>query len=120
MSNWMEMARSLGGAMARTDEYQALHRALKSADDDRELVESRNAMEKLEQKISELIHAGDEPDEALREEYETTFSKLQTNASYQRVVAAQSNFDKILMKVNDVITEGMQAGAESRIIVPGA
>ncbi len=120
MSGWMEMARDLGGAMARTDEYQALHRAIKAADDDRQLVEFRNAMDGLERRIAESIQAGQEPDEELRREYEETFSRLQSNPSYQRLAAAQANFEKILVKVNDVITEGMQAGADSRIIIPGS
>ena len=87
---------------------------------------------KAADKILRLRHAGGRsiltlkapvPGESrhkVREEYETTFSKLQGYPSYQRVVAAQSNFDRILMRVNEVITEGMQAGAESRIIVPGS
>ncbi len=120
MSGWMDMARQLGGAMARTDEYQALHRAVQAADDDRELVELRNAMDRLERRIAEAIQAGQDPDEELRLEYEETFSRLQSNGSYQRLASAQANFEKILVKVNDVITEGMQAGAESRIIIPGS
>ena len=120
MAGWMEMARDLGGAMARTDEYQALHRALKAADDDRELAELRSEMGKLEQAVSQAIESAQQPGEELRAAYEDTFSRLQANSSYQRVVAAQSNFDRILMRVNELITEGMEGAAESRIIVPGS
>ena len=120
MAGWMDMARDLGGAMARTDEYQALGRAIKAADDDRDLVELRNEMEKLEQHVAELIHTGQEPGAELRGQYEDTFSRLQSNGSYQRLVAAQANFDRVLMRVNEIITEGMQAAAESRIILPGS
>jgi hypothetical protein len=34
------------------------------------------------------------------------------------MVAAQSNFDKLLTRVNDEISRGMEMGAQSRIILP--
>jgi hypothetical protein len=33
-------------------------------------------------------------------------------------VSAQANFDKVLLKVNHTIQEGIAEGAESRIIMP--
>lgn len=117
MATLTDMARQLGDAMARTDEYQALQRAAEAADNDRDLVEARNAMAALEQRVAEMMQKGEEPDDALREEYEGTFSRLQTNTSYQRLVAAQTNFDKILMTVNETISKGMEDGAKSRIIL---
>jgi hypothetical protein len=33
-------------------------------------------------------------------------------------VAAQSNFDKVVNKVNENIAKGMQEGGESQIIMP--
>jgi hypothetical protein len=45
--------------------------------------------------------------------------KVQTNAAYQRVVVAQENFDKLMMRVNDWILEGIQKGATSSIITLG-
>ena len=49
-----EKALELGNALARTDEYQALKRAMDAADEDRELVELRNRIHALEEKIEEL------------------------------------------------------------------
>ena len=118
MAGMMEMARQLGDAMARTDEYQALQRTIQAADEDAELTELKNAMEQLEQKVSALLRTGTEPDDELKSEYEGTFTRLQSNPMYQRLVAAQTNFDKVLMRVNETIGEGMQAGASSRIILP--
>ncbi len=118
MAGLIDMARQLGDAMARTDEYQALQRAVSSADEDRDLVEARNAMGALEQKVAEAMRDGSEPGEELRTEYESTFMRLQANSSYQRLVAAQANFDKIVGQVNETITRGMEEGANSRIILP--
>jgi hypothetical protein len=38
---------------------------------------------------------------------------------YQRLVAAQENFDKIMSKVNDWIVDGIERGATSSIITLG-
>jgi hypothetical protein len=34
------------------------------------------------------------------------------------MIAAQSNFDRILARVNEAIGQGMEQGAGSRIIIP--
>jgi hypothetical protein len=46
-------------------------------------------------------------------------SKVQSNATYQRLVVAQENYDKIMMKVNDWIVDGIKKGATSSIITLG-
>jgi len=38
---------------------------------------------------------------------------------YQRLVAAQENFDKTMGKVNDWIVDGIERGASSSIITLG-
>ena len=43
----------------------------------------------------------------------------QGNATYQRLVVAQENYDKIMMKVNDWIVDGIKKGATSSIITLG-
>ena len=118
MATLTDMARELGQAIARTDEYQALRRALSAADDDRELTELRNGMERLEGQISAAVRAGNEPDDETKQEYESTFARLQVNPGYQRVAVAQANFDKVLLKVNQTISDGMESAADSRIILP--
>ena len=117
MAGIMEQARSLGNALARTDEYQALRRAIRDSDDDREIAELRSTLERLEGSISTSLRAGREPEQEVAEEYETAVTRLQANPTYQRLVAAQANFDKILQKVNGTIAQGMEEGAESRIIL---
>lgn len=120
MAGLIDMALQLGDAMARTDEYQALQRAVSAADEDRDLVTLRNEMSSLEQRVAVAMQSGKEPEEELKDEYESTFMKLQANPSYQRLVAAQSNFDRIVMKVNETISQGMEKGASSRIILPSS
>ncbi len=113
----MDQAKKLGNALAHTDEYQALKRSIEGADNDREIVEMRNELEKLEGPISAALRSGQEPQKEDAEKYEELVTKLQANSNYQRLVAAQTNFDKVVQKVNQTIAEGIQEAAESRIIL---
>lgn len=118
MSNIEEMAKDLGEALGRTAEYQALKEAAAAANENREVVELRNALEKLESELVAQLRGGKEPDEAAREKYEGLAQDLQIKPAYQRLVASQTNFDKVLQRVNDTIAKGIQDGAGSRIILP--
>ncbi len=117
MSRINEMALELGQALGRTDEYKALKRASDALGDDREMAVLRTELEKLEGEMMAILRSGKEPDEASRERYEALAHDLQGKASYQRLVAAQSNFDKLLQKVNETISQGIQEGGESRIVL---
>ena len=117
MAGIMDQARQLGNALARTDEYQALKRAIEAADDDRDIAELRSELERLEASMTPALRAGQEPEKADAEAYEAAVQKLQTNSTYQRLVAAQANFDKVVQKVNQTISQGIQEGQDSRIIL---
>lgn len=117
MAGIMDMAKDLGGALARTDEYQALRRAARAADDDREIAALKSELEGLEGQIAGSLRAGNDPEQEVAEAYEAAVGKLQANSTYQRLVAAQANFEKIVQKVNDTIQKGLEEGAESRIIL---
>lgn len=118
MAGIEEMARNLGQALGRTDEYQALRRAMEAADDDRPLSEARSRMREVEERVERALRSGKEPDDDLKREYEEAYAGLQSTAAYQRLVAAQSNFDKILAKVNETISRGIDEAAKSRIVLP--
>jgi cell fate (sporulation/competence/biofilm development) regulator YlbF (YheA/YmcA/DUF963 family) len=117
MSGIMDMAKDLGGRLARTDEYQALKRAMDAMNDDRQIAEHRSELEALEGTITASLRAGKEPADDDKQAYEELMTKLQGNPTYQRVVAAQANFDKIVQKVNENIAKGLEDGASSRIIL---
>ncbi len=117
MKEIMEMAERLGRSLSHTDEYQALRRAITASGDDRGLAELQTQIMELEQAMQARLQTGEEPTEKQGEEYEGFFSRLQTNDSYQRLVSAQANFDKVVAKVNETIHLGIEKGAESRIIL---
>ena len=113
-----EKARELGRLIGQTDEYKALGRARERFSDDRAAVEQVNKLAKLEAEVAAAMQRDEEPSEETREQYEGAFAELQGNASYQGMVAAQSNFDRLLAKVNEEISRGVETGAQSRIIMP--
>lgn len=118
MAGLTDLAQQLGQSLGRTDEYQALRRAVGAADDDRDLVEARNGLLEIEGRIAERVRAGQEPSQEMAEEYEAAVHRLQALPGYQRLVAAQANFDKVMARVNDVIVRAMEEAGESRIVIP--
>lgn len=113
-----ERARELGRMLGQGEEYRALARARERLQEDRECVAAFNRLAELEQTVAVALDRGEEPSADLREEYDRLFSELQASPIYQGLVAAQSNFDKVLGRVNEEILAGIQAGAQSRIILP--
>jgi cell fate (sporulation/competence/biofilm development) regulator YlbF (YheA/YmcA/DUF963 family) len=113
-----ERAQDLGRLLGQSDEYKALGRARQRLTDDQEAVAAMTRLDALEREIATALHGGQEPAEAAKEEYERLFGTLQAAPSYQGLVAAQANFDKVLQRVNEEISRGMEMGAQSRIILP--
>jgi cell fate (sporulation/competence/biofilm development) regulator YlbF (YheA/YmcA/DUF963 family) len=114
----LEKAKDVGRMLGQTSEYKALQRARESLNEDRETVELVNRLAQLERELQGQLQQGQQPSEEQQKEYEETFSQLQSGSRYQALVAAQSNFDKVLQRVNEKIGEGIEAGAKSSIIMP--
>ncbi len=118
MSKIESMATELGQALGRTEEYQAFKRAVEAADSDRELAELKSAIQGLEAELMTSLRAGQEPADEDKDRYEALARDLQAKPAYQRLVAAQANFDKILQRVNETISKGIEEGSKGRIILP--
>ena len=114
----MEKAQELGRLIGQTDEYGALNRARQRLREDEELRALLGKLEGVEQELARSLQQGEQPSEDLRERYESTATELQGHPGYQALVAAQSNLDKVLGRVNEAIGEGMEKGSNSRIILP--
>ncbi len=114
----LEKAREVGRLLGQTDEYKALQRARQRLNDDREAVSSLNRLAELERQIAVSLQSGEEPTDETQREYEAMASQLQSGPVYQGLVAAQSNFDRLLQKVNEQMGEGIEAGSKSSIIMP--
>ena len=118
MESISEKAKELGRLLGQTDEYKALVRARERFSEDRDAVARVNRLAELEAMVGEALQRGVEPSDAIRADYESVFSELQSSAAYQGLVAGQSNFDRVLQRVNEDISKGIEAGAASRIILP--
>jgi len=56
------------------------------------------------------------PDAATAEAYETAVRDLEMSPVGQAYVVARANFEKLMTRVNQQISEGMEKGATSSII----
>ena len=113
-----EKAREVGRFLAQTDEYQALKRANERIGEDRDAVARINRLGELEESMTRALRTGAEPPEESQDEYERLADEIQTHPAYQALVAAQANFERLMGRVNEEIGRGVEAGAQSRIILP--
>ena len=111
-----EKAKDLGRLIGQSPEYQALRRSSEMMNEDRDAVALLQQMEKLRGEAQQLIQRGDNPTPEMEQQLDTMLEKIQSQPAYQRAVAAQENFDKLMMRVNQWIMDGMKKGAASPII----
>ena len=114
-----EKAVELGRLIGQTEEFKAVNRARDGLEDISEIKAQTQRLEMLAHNMEEMLKKQQDPPKEMKEEYEHLMSSIQAHPNYQQLVAAQSNFDKIMHIVNEKILEGMKQGAESSIIIPG-
>lgn len=113
-----QKAEELGRMLGQTAEYEYLQAANDDVADDREATELLNRAKELQEKAVSHLERGEDPPEEVQEELEEVRGKIQGSPRYQSLVAAQSNFDKLMQKVHKAISEGMKKGEESQIVMP--
>lgn len=111
-----EKAQELGRLLGQTDEYKALRRATDRLHEDPELQKLLAEVDRLAQQLETVARQGQEPPKDQIEQYDRALSTVQGNPVYQQVVAAQTNFEKLMAKVNERIYDGIKKGAASPII----
>lgn len=111
-----DKAVELGRLIGQSPEYQALKRSNEALQNDREAATLLRQMEQLRVDAQRMIERGEQPTEEMERQLDELLGKVQESGSYQRAIAAQENFDKVMMKVNDMIMEGIKKGATSSII----
>ena len=114
-----DKATELGRLIGQSDEYRAVKRTSDALGEDREAVTLIREMERLRGEAQTMIEHGQNPTPEMEEQLDDLLSKVQVNATYQRAIAAQDNFDKLMMRVNEWISEGIRKGATSSIITLG-
>ena len=114
-----EKARDLGRLIGQATEYQTLKRANDALNEDKEAVGLLKQMDRLRQEAQVMLQRGEDPTPEMERQLDELLGKVQVSEVYQRAVAAQENFDKVMMRVNDWILDGIRSGATSRIITLG-
>ena len=111
-----DKAKDLGRLIGQSSEYQALKRANDALGEDKETVSLLQKMEQLRTDAQRMLQRGERPTEEMEKQLDDLLGQIQSKTAYQRLVAAQENFDKIMQRVNDLILEGIERGAASPII----
>ncbi|KPJ86475.1 MAG: hypothetical protein AMS18_15495 [Gemmatimonas sp. SG8_17] len=114
-----EKALELGRLIGQTEDHKALQRAREALDEASEVRAQMQRIEVLSERIEQQVREQKDPPKELTDEYEQLLASIQAHPRYQQVVAAQANFEKLMLKVNEHIVQGMKQGAESPIIIPG-
>ena len=114
-----ERATDLGRVIGQSAEYQALKRANDALNGDRDAIGLLKRMEEIRVQAQRMIERGEQPTSEMEEQLDALLTQVQRNSIYQRAVSAQENFDKVMMRVNDLILDGIKKGASSSIITLG-
>ena len=114
-----DKAKELGRLIGQSSEYQAVKRANDALSQDAPAVALLKQMEQLRIDAQQMIQRGERPTEQMETDLDTLLGQVQGQTVYQRLVAAQENFDKLMARVNDWIVDGIEKGATSSIITLG-
>jgi cell fate (sporulation/competence/biofilm development) regulator YlbF (YheA/YmcA/DUF963 family) len=114
-----DKAQELGRLIGQAAEYQALRRAETTLREDKETVSKLEQIQTLARQVDQLVAQGKMPDPATAESYENAVRDLEMSPVGQAYVVARSNFEKLMNRVNQQISEGMEKGATSSIITLG-
>jgi cell fate (sporulation/competence/biofilm development) regulator YlbF (YheA/YmcA/DUF963 family) len=114
-----DKAKELGRLIGQSSEYQAVKRASDALNEDKDTVSFLQRMEQLRVDAQRMMQRGERPTEDMEKQLDELLNKVQGRSTYQRLLVAQENFDKIMQRANDWILEGIEKGAASPIITLG-
>ena len=114
-----ERALEVGRLIGQSPEYQTLRRTETALRNDTETVAKLDKIQDLARQIDKLVAAGTMPEEEVTVSYEAAVRDLETSAIGQAYVVARANFDKLMAKVNQQMSVGIERGAQSSIITLG-
>ena len=111
-----EKAKDLGRLIGQSTEYKTLRRTEQALREDAPTVAKLDAIQQLAAKVEQAMSSGQMPDPETTTAYETAVRELEVSPTGQAYAVARSNFEKLMTKVNQEISEGMELGATSSII----
>lgn len=114
-----DKAEEVGRLIGQTPEYKALRQAEATLREDAEAQAKVEMIQTLARQMDELVAQGQMPDQPSAEKYETAVRDLEVSPTGQAYAVARANFEKVMIKVNQLIAQGMEKGATSSIITLG-
>jgi cell fate (sporulation/competence/biofilm development) regulator YlbF (YheA/YmcA/DUF963 family) len=111
-----EKALELGRLIGQSTEYQTLRRAEQSLRDDADTVSKLDRIQTLARQIDQAMSQGSLPEDEVSRSYEEAVRDLELSPIGQAYVVARSNFDKLMARVNQQMSAGIERGATSNII----
>ena len=114
-----DKAMELGRIIGQSTEYQSLRRAEQALRNDQDTVAKLDRIQQLAREIDQVVSQGKMPEEKTTELYEDAVRDLETSAIGQAYVVARANFDKLMGRVNQQMSLGIERGATSSIITLG-
>ena len=112
-----DKAKELGRTIGQSEEYKAVKRSSEALNGDREASTVLRQIEEIRREAQQLLDRGQEPTPDMESRLGELLQQVQGNANYQRAIAAQENFDKLMLRVNQWIADGIRIGATSPIIL---
>jgi cell fate (sporulation/competence/biofilm development) regulator YlbF (YheA/YmcA/DUF963 family) len=112
-----DKAKDLGRTIGQSEEYKAVKRSSEALNGDRDATTVLRQMEQIRTDAQAMIDRGEEPTPEMEQQLDALLSQVQGSPSYQAAISAQDNFDKLMLRVNQWIADGIRAGAASPIIL---
>lgn len=112
-----DKAKDLGRSIGQSEEYKAVKRSSEALNSDRDASTILRQMEKIRQDAQAMIDRGQEPTSDMEQQLDALLQQVQGNSAYQAAISAQDNFDKLMLRVNQWIADGIRSGATSKIIL---
>ncbi|MBN2288805.1 MAG: YlbF family regulator [Candidatus Glassbacteria bacterium] len=109
-------ARQLGRQISQTPEYKHYDQATKDVNEDREVSGMMEKLREYENKVAQMVRAGETMTEEFKKEYSEYMEQVQSKTQIQSLIASQENYLKLMNRVNEMIAEGIREGPASRII----
>lgn len=111
-----EKAVDLGRQIGQSPEFQALRRAETALRTDKDAVTLLDQIQTLAREVDQAVSQGQMPAEETTQAYEAAVHQLELSVTGQAYVVARANFEKLMARVNQEISNGMEKGATSSII----
>ena len=114
-----DKARELGRLIGQGEEYKAVVRANDALRQDPDAVGLLQGMDRLRSEAQAMIERNEEPTQEMEQQLDGMLLKIQAMQVYQRMATSQENLDKLMRRVNEWISDGIEKGAKSPIITLG-